>query len=106
MKKLLVSLTPQAVADLDDILDFIRARSPMNTLRFIDKLRAAIFELTDYGASLPLAPEASAFKFKLQQLVVKPCRVLFRVEDDGIEILHVRHGARLPAKADQRGNPF
>lgn len=97
MTRYKVVLSAQATTDLDDIADFIASRSPMNAVRFMKKLENAILGLDRLGAALGRAPESDAFDFPLRQLVVSPYRVLYRLRDDTVEVLHVRHGARLPA---------
>jgi plasmid stabilization system protein ParE len=101
-----VAFTPQAQSDLDEIIDFIAIRSPLNAERFALKMEREILALSTYGASVGLAPEAAEFDFALRQIVVYSYRVLFRVKASTIEILHIRHGARTPARPDSRGNPF
>ncbi|HRK30281.1 MAG TPA: type II toxin-antitoxin system RelE/ParE family toxin [Tepidisphaeraceae bacterium] len=105
MRSRRIAFTPEARCDLDRIADFIAARSPLNADRFLAKLEQEILALPDYGASVALAPEASEFSFKLRQIVVHPYRVLFRVNENVIEILHIRHGARTGAMPDWRGHP-
>lgn len=46
------------------------------------------------------APEDNLVPYTLHQLVVKPYRILYRVVERRVEILHVRHGARLGADRD------
>ena len=105
MQRRTVVMTIQARSDVDAIADYIAERSPMNADRFIAKLESEIAALAGYGGSVGLAPEAHAFDFALRQIVVYPYRVLFRLTDSAVEILHVRHGSRTAAKADRFGNP-
>jgi plasmid stabilization system protein ParE len=87
------------------IRDYISERSPANAETFISRLEREIIALGEYGAGAAPAPESEAFDFDLRQITVWPYRVLFRVHRGRIEVLHVRHGARLPATPNETGHP-
>jgi len=100
-----VVISRRAKADIRVIREYIAARSPQNAETFIAKLEREVLSLSDYGPGVGLAPESAVFDFELRQIVVWPYRVLFRIHRGRIEVLHVRHGARLPVIPDQRGRP-
>jgi hypothetical protein len=52
-------------------------------------------------ASFGLAPENDSVPYDLHQIVVKPYRLLYCVVGTRVQILHIRHGARLPATPDE-----
>jgi plasmid stabilization system protein ParE len=80
-----------------EIYKFISQRAPQNAESFIARLEHEVLALGKYARGAGLAPESHAFKFELRQIVVWRYRVLFRVRRGRIEVLHVRHEARLPA---------
>ena len=105
MKVLRVVISRRARSDVRMLRDYIADRSPVNAEMFVAKLEREILALGTYGAGAAVAPEASAFDFDLRQIIVWPYRVLFRINRGRIEVLHVRHGARLPAAPDDHGRP-
>jgi plasmid stabilization system protein ParE len=105
VRSLRVVITRRARTDIRTIRDYIADRSPANAEAFILKLEREIIALGEYGAGAAPAHESDAFDFDLRQITVWPYRVLFRVHRGRIEVLHVRHGARLPATRDERGRP-
>jgi toxin ParE1/3/4 len=82
---------PQADADLLDIWVFI-ARDNM---RAADRLLDRIARKCDLLAEYPeLGPARSDIAPGLRMLVVRDYLVLYRIADDGVEIVRVVHGAR------------
>ncbi len=105
MRSLPVVVSRRARSDIRMIHDYIADRSPSNAEIFISRLEREILALGNYGSGAALAPESNEFDFDLRQIIVWPYRVLFRVHRGRIEVLHVRHGARLLAKPDDLGQP-
>lgn len=73
---------------------------PLNALRWLDGLQDAIDSLREHPLRCPLAPEASYLERDIRQLIFHNHRVLFVVEGEDVVVLHVRHGSRLPATAE------
>ncbi|MGH7175881.1 MAG: type II toxin-antitoxin system RelE/ParE family toxin [Tepidisphaeraceae bacterium] len=89
-----IVITPRALSDLRDIREYIARRSPGNAAKFLQKLLASFDAVQRSPRSFGKAPEDEFVSYTLHQYVVKPYRVLYRVEGNSIQILHVRHGAR------------
>jgi plasmid stabilization system protein ParE len=51
-------------------------------------------------ARYPLAPENEEHANEIRQLVYGRYRILFTIQPGRVVILHVRHGARLPLRAE------
>jgi plasmid stabilization system protein ParE len=96
-----VVITDRALSDLREIRDYIAARSPANAAKFLERLLEQFDVIEASPESFATAPEDEFVPSTLHQIVVKPYRVLYRVANRRIEILHIRHGARLPAKPDE-----
>lgn len=83
--------SPQAREDLVEIGRRIAERDPRAADRLLDRVAAAAERLASnpfLGAARPdLAPDA-------RHAVVRPCLMLHRAIQDGIEIIRVVHGAR------------
>jgi plasmid stabilization system protein ParE len=58
-----------------------------------------LLESTPKGFAL--APEKILFPYDLHQIIVKPYRILYRVTGNCVEIIQIRHGARLPATLEE-----
>jgi plasmid stabilization system protein ParE len=67
----------------------------------MDGLQDAIASLREHPLRCPHAPEAVWFEREVRQPLFHSHRLLFAVEDDEVVVLHIRHGQRLPATADE-----
>jgi len=94
-------ITPRALADLRSIRDYIASRSPDNAARFLHKVLDQLEVIGQSPQAFGKAPEDRLVSYALHQVVIKPYRILYRVQGRRVEILHVRHGARLPVPADE-----
>jgi toxin ParE1/3/4 len=84
----------RALADLDEIFQYIDKRSPSGARNVIDAISAAIKAIVEHPLS---ARETSSPHIHVK--VVRPYRykIFYLVGADQVEILHVRHGdARRP----------
>ena len=95
-----VVITGRALADLRSIRDYIARRSPDNAARFLEKLLVSLDRLEDAPQRHATAPEGGLVPYTLRQYVVKPYRILYRVEGRTYQVLHVRHGAPRRATPD------
>lgn len=85
--------TPEARTDLQQIHDYIAQSSPANALRFIDRLEERCFFLADYPYIGVARPE---FGQSHRSFSVPATRyiIIYRPIDNGVEIIHVRHGSQ------------
>jgi plasmid stabilization system protein ParE len=97
-----VRITTTARIDLLQAYDWMLERSPRGAVRWLDGIQAAIRTLTRNPKRCSLAPESDAFAEPIHQFLYGKrhslYRVLFRIDkaDNVVDILHVRHAARLP----------
>jgi plasmid stabilization system protein ParE len=94
-----VRYSSQAEADLDGILEWlISHQAGVAGLRWFDGLENAIGSLVSMPWRCPLAPENATLPFEVRHLLYgrRPhvYRILFRVIDDAVYILHIWHGSR------------
>ena len=88
--------TEPALADLEAIADYIALDNPEAACRLVQQVFASIARLERFPhsgkrpAELPRSP--------YREVVVAPCRVLYRVEDDTVFLLHVMRAQRLLQK--------
>ena len=87
------SFTLEACADLQQIHDYIAKDNPAAALRFVDRLEAHCTRLADHPHSGVARPQFGPVH---RSLVVPGTRyvIIYRPADDGVEILHVRHGSQ------------
>ena len=99
-----VELTVRVLRDLDSIYDRIHAVESPSAAAWFDGLELAISGLQGFPHRCPPAPESTAAKRKLRQLLYgkKPhvYRVIYWIDEDArrVSVLTIRHGARRPAK--------
>ena len=87
-----VVLTPTAIADLEDIGEWIARDSPANAARFLTQLRQRCLHLGEYPKAYPLVP-----RYEHRGIRRRPFQdylIFYRASGDRVEILHVLHGAR------------
>jgi plasmid stabilization system protein ParE len=95
-----VEITPAAEVEAQAILDWlIDQQAGEAGLRWFLNLEKAIQSLSHFPERCSLAPENGRFPFEARQLLYgrRPhvYRILFRIEQDVVYVLHIRHGRRL-----------
>lgn len=91
---------PRALDDLRHIRDYIARRNPENAAKFLGKILDAFDVIEALPHGYATAAENDLVPYTLRQYVVRPYRILYRVEGDAVQILHVRHGALKRAKRE------
>src|SRR4051794_30138882 len=98
-----VVITDRALKDLREIRDYIARKSPDNAADFLRKILDRIDTIEGSPEAYPKAPEDDVVPYTLRQYILKPYRILYRVQGKNVQILHVRHGARKHATPDEIG---
>jgi plasmid stabilization system protein ParE len=88
-----VQWTDSAIAHLIAIYDYIARDSPFYAQKMVDRLTRRSQQLVDFPRSGRVVPEYETEA--IRELIEKPYRLIYRINDDGILILAVIHGARL-----------
>ena len=88
-----IRYTRPALADLDDILDYIAERSPQGAHLVRVRMRQVMTLIASYPSSGRLTDEAS---IRRQIVPSTPYVVFYEVGDNEVIIHAVRHGARNP----------
>jgi plasmid stabilization system protein ParE len=96
-----VEISAQAESDADAILEWLLSQHAGETgVRWFLALDDAIASLATFPERCPLAPEDARFPFEVRQLLYgrKPhlYRILFALEGETVNVLHIRHGRRKP----------
>ena len=96
-----VTLSRRAQNDLKAIHHYIRAQAPTAAGEWLRQARLAAKTLRQHPERCPLAPESDAFDKPIRQLFFgrgnrRTYRFLFEVTGQSVDVIHVRHGSRLP----------
>jgi toxin ParE1/3/4 len=91
---------PPAARELDEVFGWIARRSPGRATAWQVGAIERILTLTELPRCCPLAPEARDTELEIRQLMYGDYRILFTIEEDVVNILRIRHGARRPLPPD------
>jgi len=84
--------TEPAIADLENIRDYIRKDSEYYAARFVEKIIEAVEKLINFpkmGRSVPESDDKN-----IKELLLHSYRIMYRIESERILILTILHGAR------------
>ena len=88
-----VRFTRQAFRDRELIFEYLAQRSPSGAANVMARIRTAIERLAQH----PLSGRTTDFEGVYVLFVGRyPYKVFYRLHEDAIEILHIRHTSRLP----------
>ena len=87
-----LELADPAVADLENIRDYVARDSPEYARALIDRLIVSVEQLAPFPASGRRVPESS--DRRIRELLVEGYRLIYRVRKSNIQVLAVVHGAR------------
>lgn len=89
-----VRYRPRALADIDEIFEYLNERSPAGARRVLSSIVDAIDEI---GANPHAAQATSNPDIRAKTLGRYRYKIFYAVErDEFVEIIHVRHTARRP----------
>ena len=99
-----VELSQQAQRDIAAIYDWLQSQQAGDAgARWFLALRAAVASLTNLPPRCPLAPESRDSPVEVRHLLYgrRPhvYRILFAIEGDVVQVLHIRHGRRRPIRS-------
>ena len=90
----MIRFTPEAEADLGDIVDWItRDNGKAVATRIYSRIRAAILPLNRFPYMFRAGREAGTREMVVTGL---PYVVVYRPEPDGVLVVSIIHGAKLP----------
>ncbi len=91
MKKYKVEIKPTAEGDLERRYLQIAEESPQNAINWYLDLIGAIEKLDLLAERCPLAPEDLDIQRGIMHLIFVNYRVLYLINENVVEVLHVRH---------------
>ena len=84
--------SPEAIADLVDLRDYIARDSPTYAAAMAERILAATDRLSDFPLSGREVPELD--DISIRELVISSFRVIYRVRAESADIAAIVHGAR------------
>jgi plasmid stabilization system protein ParE len=87
--------TPGALADLNEILDWLKSKNPLAAAAVENSIGATVARVTKQPKSTRTVTQWAG-NVRAVPLVRHPYIIFYQVQDDCIEILHIRHTARAP----------
>lgn len=93
MAEVKIIWTPQSLDDLQRLLEYIAADSPVTARRFAQRIVDRVEQLSTHPLSGSVIPEDEDGVYR--QLVQGKYRLIYRVDGDTVSILTVHHAARL-----------
>ena len=86
--------TEPAVLDLEAIADYIAIENPIAAKKIVKKVFKTISELKQFPNMGHLIPELEDIP-NYQEFIVPPCRIMYKLTNDHVFILHVLRSERL-----------
>ena len=85
--------TEPALFDLDEIAEYIALDDPLAASRYVQKVFDRVERLEAHPHSGKRPPELHRTLYR--EVVVPPCRIFYRVEENAVYILYVMRAERL-----------
>ena len=85
--------TEPALSDLDAIADHIALDNPVAAAHLVEQAFECVERLERFPKSGKSPPELPHSPYR--EVIVSPCRVFYRIEDDSVYLLHVMRAERL-----------
>jgi toxin ParE1/3/4 len=84
-----------AVRDLEELVGYIAADSPLNAERVLDKLEKRARTLESAPVRGRVVPELAHFGIRnWRELIARPYRIIYRIEENTVNVLAVLDGRR------------
>jgi len=94
LKRYHINIKPTAENDLETRYMQIAEDSPQNALNWYLSIVEAIEKLDTMAERCPIAPEDEDIQLGIRHLIIGSYRVLYKIDGDTVDVLHVRHSAK------------
>jgi len=85
--------TEPALTDLDQVAEYIALDNPLAASNYVKQVFKSVDRLSTYPNSGKRPAELPDTPYR--EMVVPPCRIFYRVENDHVYIVHVMRSERL-----------
>jgi plasmid stabilization system protein ParE len=92
-KKVMIVWSLPAIADLDEIADYIAVDNEPAAKRLVERVIAAVDRLGEFPNMGRKVPELPRLPYR--ELIVAPCRVIYRIEGATAFIVLIARGEKL-----------
>ena len=92
-----VGYAPRALRDLEGIAAYLDQRSPSGARNVLAAIKASVDALTAFPEMAPALDETGHRRLPILRY---PYAVFYRIADDELLVLHIRHTARRPIAPD------
>ncbi|MDI1292767.1 MAG: type II toxin-antitoxin system RelE/ParE family toxin [Methylobacter sp.] len=84
--------TEPALLDLNEIAEYITLDKPDAARRLVKQVFSSVDRLEQFPESGRMPPELERSTYR--EIIVGPCRILYRVDQDNVYIVYVMRGER------------
>jgi plasmid stabilization system protein ParE len=88
-----IRYTPSGFSDRERIFNYLRERSPAGARKVMAQIRSATAQLGEHPYSGYRTEDGD---IRVKFIGRYPYKLFYRVRDDTVEIVHIRHTARRP----------
>ena len=85
--------TEPALRSLEDIAEYIALDKPEAATRYVRRVLETVERLADFPNSGSVPPEIPELPYR--QVIVAPCRILYRFDVESVWIIHICRGEQL-----------
>ena len=96
-----VEFSARARRDIDEIVGYIQADSPVDATRWRQRLQEKMNAMRTMPEACGFAPENDKSQHEVRQLLHGRYRVLVTIRERKVFVLTIRHGARRLMAADE-----
>ena len=86
--------TEPALSDLTEIAEYIALDKMSAAKRMVQQVFSSTERLEQFPASGRVPPELEHSQYRNREIIVNPCRVSYRVDQNKVYILYVMRGER------------
>jgi len=96
--------TEPALSDLNEIAEYIALDNTVAAQRLVKSVFSSVERLEQFPESGRIPPEMDDFRYR--EIIIGPCRVFYRYEQDKVYLVYVMRSERLLRKylIDERAN--
>jgi len=94
MPKYKVNIPHSVIDEIECYVARIAEDSITNAIKWYQDIEQKIYTLDELPTRCPIADESQFYDFEIRHLIFGDYRILFRVEDKTVQILHIKHSAQ------------
>lgn len=92
MSNFKVNLPESVIDEIEHYFVYIAQDSIQNALNWYQDIEEKIYTLDEFPSRCPVAYEDRFHDFEVRNLIFGEYRIIFRIQDKTVQVLHVKHG--------------